>query len=113
MQSRLGVHAQVSFVVKLVDRISQTSELELLQQSELKLSKRLGVLIPMALPGIYVLQGLSAEPLSDLQWVRQLSHSARVCEAARIAFPRTRTIQEVQDEERSFHSRLCNLGYAI
>ena len=48
---------------------------------------------------------LSPEPLSDLTGVLELPHSARLCEAARIASPRARTAKEVHDEELRFLER--------
>jgi len=51
-----------------------------------------------AKPGIYVLQSLAQEPLTNLSGCSQLLGSERWMEVARIAFPELRNLQDAEDQ---------------
>ena len=59
----------------------------------------------MTKPGIYVLQGLAMQPLTDLSGTPQLSEDERWMEVARIAFPKQRNEQEVIAQQQRFIDR--------
>ena len=59
----------------------------------------------MAMPGIYVLYGLAQEPLRNLSVCSQLSDVERWMEAARIASPELRNLQEVETTRQEFIRR--------
>ena len=59
----------------------------------------------MTKPGIYVLQGLAMQPLTDLSETPQLSEDERWMEVARIAFPKQRNEQEVIAQQQRFIDR--------
>ena len=54
------------------------------------------IIMQMTKPSIYVLQGLAQEPLTNLSGCSRLSDSERWMEAARIAFPNRRNLQEAE-----------------
>ena len=58
-----------------------------------------------AKPGIYVLQGLAQEPLTNLSGCSQLLGSERGMETARIAFPDLRTLQGAEAKWQPFIHR--------
>ena len=58
-----------------------------------------------AKPGIYVLQSLAQEPLTNLSGCSQLLGSERWMEAARIAFPELRNLQDAEAKRQQFIHR--------
>ena len=63
------------------------------------------IIMQTAKPGTYVLQGLRQEPLTNLSGCSKLSDSERWMEAARIACPGRRNLQDAEAKRQQFIHR--------